>query len=274
KQGSIRLSRKADADLRIALFSSDPATVAVPGFVIVPAGDSSTVFDLKIGDDQNLTGPRTIRITAHVENWVDDIGDIVIADNETAALALKVLARLSEGNGTLTNIAVVQLSGIVSSNLEVSLASGSPAQLQVPASVIVPAGHTAAAFDVTVFDDVVVNGLRMISLTATAQGFASTTASIGLIDDETAPVPYQPLPPDGATSISISTNLSWHPGFGEILVNGGFETGDFTGWQFENSDYGSFVINDGKIDPEGAENPTPPYDGKFRVVTSQIGSGK
>ncbi|HMC28770.1 MAG TPA: Calx-beta domain-containing protein, partial [Verrucomicrobiae bacterium] len=274
KQGSIRLSRKADADLRISLFSSDPAAVAVPSFVIVAAGDSSGVFDLQIGDDQNLTGPRTIRITAHVENWVDDFGDIVIADNETAALILKVPARLSEGNGTLTNIAAVQLSGIVSSNVQVSLTSGSAAQIQVPASVIVPAGQTTAAFDVTVFDDAIVNGLRMISITATAPGFASTTASIGLIDDETAPIPYQPLPPDGASEIGISTNLSWHPGFGEILVNGGFETGDFTGWQFENSDYGSFVINDGKIDPEGAENPTPPYDGKFSVVTSQVGSGK
>src|SRR5437764_11310815 len=115
------------------------------------------------------------------------------------------------------------------------------------ASVIVPTGQTTAAFDVTVFDDAIVISLRMISITATAPGFASTTASIGLIVDETAPIPYQPLPPDGASGIGISTNLSWYPGFGEILVNGGFETGDFTGWQFENSDYGSFLINNGNI---------------------------
>src|SRR5205823_8927232 len=146
-------------------------TVAVPEFVTIAAGDSSATFDLQIGDDQNLTGPRVIKITAHVENWIDDTADIIISDNKTAALTVKLPARVSEGNGTLTNIGVVQLSGIVSSNVQVNLLSGSPAQLQVPASVTVPAGKTAAAFDLAVFDDTIINGLRMISISATAPGF-------------------------------------------------------------------------------------------------------
>src|SRR5205814_345875 len=97
KQGSLRLSRKADANLRISLFSSDPATVAVPEFVAVASGDSSATFDLRIGDDQNLTGPRVIHITAHVENWIDDVADIIISDNEAAKLTVKLPARVSEG---------------------------------------------------------------------------------------------------------------------------------------------------------------------------------
>jgi len=59
----------------------------------------------------------------------------------------------------------------------------------------------------------------------TAAGFSSGSASVGVIDDETAPLPYQPSPADRATNVVLAPILSWHGAFGEQLVNGGFETG-------------------------------------------------
>ncbi len=269
----VQLSRNAQADLRVFLSSSDVNAVNVPKSVVIPSGRKSADFDLQVGDDLNLTGSRLIRITAHVDNWIDDIAQIQIADNDRPALTLQVPARLSEGNGTITNIASVQLSGIVATNVQVALSSGAPGQLQVPNVVVVPAGKTSARFDISVTDDALINGERSVAINASANGFASAKAAVVLIDDETPPEPYQPSPRNGATNVPLTTKLSWLPGYGEVLVNGGFESGDLTGWQLADIDFGGFVLNDGKIDPEGPENPSPPYDGRFSLVTSQIGSG-
>jgi len=214
-----------------------------------------------------------IRITAHVENWIDDTDVILIKDNDRPAIALQLPARLSEGNGTVTNIGTVQLSGIATSNVLVTLSSSAPSQLQVPPEIIVPAGKINAPFDVTVVDDVLINGPRTISITASAPGFSSSGAVVVVIDDETPPLAYQPSPADRATNVPITTKLSWLAGFGELLINGGFETGDFTAWKLSNIDFGSFIINNGKVDPEGPENPVAPYEGQFSIVTSQGGSG-
>ena len=69
-------------------------------------------------------------------------------------------------------------------------------------------------------------------------------------------------------------SLSWSTGEGEILVNGGFESGDFSGWVKVNTDAGGFVINDGTLDPDGPEDPVPPFTGRFAVVSQQTGAGR
>jgi len=60
----------------------------------------------------------------------------------------------------------------------------------------------------------------------------------------------------------------------EHIVNGGFETGDFTGWTKVNTGSGDFVINDGALDPDGPQTPTPPISGSFDAVSEQTGPGK
>jgi len=50
-----------------------------------------------------------------------------------------------------------------------------------------------------------------------------------------------------------------------IVINGGFETGDFTGW---NSSVG-FVINSGVVTPLSGDAPAAPFDGTFSVISPQ-----
>jgi hypothetical protein len=43
----------APCDLVVDLFSDDPSEVVVPSFVIIPAGETTTFFDLSLAESRN-----------------------------------------------------------------------------------------------------------------------------------------------------------------------------------------------------------------------------
>jgi hypothetical protein len=60
----------------------------------------------------------------------------------------------------------------------------------------------------------------------------------------------------------------------EHIVNGDFESGDFTGWTNLATGYGlGFSINDGTFDPNGPGGPSAPIAGSYDAVSSQFGPG-
>ncbi len=59
----------------------------------------------------------------------------------------------------------------------------------------------------------------------------------------------------------------------EYIVNGNFETGDFSGWTVIDAGSGAFLINDGTVVPGGPRGSRPPISGGFDVVTTQTGPG-
>jgi uncharacterized repeat protein (TIGR01451 family) len=271
--GTLTASAKPDRDILVHMSSSDTNEVQVPATLLLPAGRNMILFDLTIIDDHNFDGTRQAVITAHVDNWIDGQASMDVLDNEVPVVSLLAPARVSEGDGLLANAGTIQISGTFDTNVVFALNSSAPATIVVPGTVTIPAGSTSAPFNINVVDDTNITGLRSVTLSASAPPFGVGTALVQVLDNETPPVPYQPNPPDKAVGVSLDTALSWRGGVGEIVVNGGFETGDFKGWIQQNFDYGFFVINDGLFDPDGPDGPLPPFDGKFSVMTDQIGGG-
>lgn len=273
RQGTVQVQPKPKRDVTVQLTASDPGELLVPASVVIRAGMNSAQFDLVAVDDERIDGPQRVRVTAHVENWIDGSDSIVVMDNDAPALSLILPEALAEGEGVLTNAGVVRLSGTLRTNLVVRLSSSDTTELGVPPTAEVRAGEREARFDLRLEDDQIIDGAQVVRVVATAAGFAAATATVNVLDDETPPRPALPSPADGATNVPVTLTLRWSGGLGEILVNGGFETGDFTGWQTSDSGYGAWSINDGSLNPDGPEETNAPHSGKFDAAIAQIGGG-
>jgi phage tail protein X len=86
-------------------------------------------------------------------------------------------------------------------------------------------------------------------------GNSSTCLQIITVDDSTAPELACPA------DVTIECDA-----FDNIIVNGDFETMDFTGWNTITNGLGGIVLNDGTFDPPGDGLPSMPCDGSTGSV--------
>jgi hypothetical protein len=88
--------------------------------------------------------------------------------------------------------------------------------------------------------------------------------------------PANPYPADLAINVPPNADLTWTPGDTELIRNGGFESGNFTGWTRVNNGQGpnnNTYITDGTRIPFNQDAPYPPYAGSYSAVTDQDGPG-
>src|SRR5262249_23228627 len=71
-------------------------------------------------------------------------------------------------------------------------------------------------------------------------------------------------------SLSVNTGPSTP---GSLVTNGGFETGDFSGWTVVTSDpgFGTWQINNGTLDPASPATPLAPISGSFDPLSNTTG---
>ena len=63
RKGIVSILNPLPFDLVVDLFSDDPSEVAVPAFVIIPAGETMTFFDLSLAESRKADS-RKVTITA------------------------------------------------------------------------------------------------------------------------------------------------------------------------------------------------------------------
>ena len=271
--GLLTVSRLSSRDVRVALTSSDLEKIRVPAFVVLPAGECCAEFNLEVLDDSVLDSNQTVTVRAHVKNWAEAAATLEVIDNDSPEITLTLPAGVSEGNGVLTNAGRIQLAATLESDLRVVLASSDSTELLVPEFVTIPAGTNSADFDIAVVNDPDIDGVQKVFVVAIAAGFEAATNLVEVLDDETPPTPYQPSPAHQRTGVAVGADLAWLGGVGELVRNGGFESGDITGWGVQSAGLGGFTINDGKLDPQSIDGPSAPFAGEYSVVTDQTGGG-
>jgi hypothetical protein len=184
-----RVSRNGSgAALQVNLASSDTTELRLPSRVMIAAGQTSAEFVLTPVDDLVLDGPQNVTISASAAGYTQRPATIVtVRDNEVAALSVAITpARIAE-NGVM--MVVVKNNVEITRNtkaLRVSLGALPLRQINLPASVTIPAGHNSTSLRVPALDNRLAEGPRVVTITARATGFAAGLASLVLTDNEAA----------------------------------------------------------------------------------------
>ncbi len=87
--GVVSLSGIAASDFQILLSSADASEVSVPSSVMIAAGQSSTSFDVMVGDDTETDGSQNISVTAQAPNYVPAVDSMTILDDDVHHFAVE-----------------------------------------------------------------------------------------------------------------------------------------------------------------------------------------
>ena len=101
------------------------------------------------------------------------------------SISLSIPAAATKGDGTLAGQGHVSVNQTSTTDLVVNLTSSDTSAVTVPASVIIPAGQSNAVFDLTIIDDSLLDGDRVITNTAAALGYDTGQATITVHDNKT-----------------------------------------------------------------------------------------
>jgi len=190
-RGQVFILEPLSNDLPVQLISSRPGDVGIPASVNIPAGATNAAFDLIIGDDSLLNGPRSVTLRVSGTEVFSTTTTLQMLDNETNILTVVIAPTTTETNGSLPG--EVHFSQPAAAPIVVALASSDPASLRVPPSVLIPAGATSAVFQATVVDDALLNGPRSVVLTASVPGWPAGSATVIVNDNESATLAMQLL---------------------------------------------------------------------------------
>ncbi|MBN2477405.1 MAG: putative Ig domain-containing protein [Pirellulales bacterium] len=182
--GIVRVFTPVSTDLTVRLQSEDGSEVTVPATATIRAGHTSATFDLQIEDDTLLDGTQAAMITASADGYFGTAGAIAVHDNESAVLTVSVPEEASEGDGVLLRAGTVTVGTAPDSDVTVSLASDDVAVVDVPATVVIRAGTTAATFDVVVIDDAMIDDTQTATITAHVENWTDGSDTIAVLNDD------------------------------------------------------------------------------------------
>ena len=92
-------------DLRVNLATDDESEVSVPLFVMIPNGESTTVFDITVLDDMEIDGLQRVTISAGATGHLSDTTILEVIDNEISFSAI-----LDDGDTGFTQTGFTSLS--------------------------------------------------------------------------------------------------------------------------------------------------------------------
>ena len=209
-------------DVVVTLSSSNTGKVVVPPSVTILTGLTNATFNITIVDNALLDGTQIAAITAGADGYTPGIAPITVYDNETATLTVTVRPALRRATACSSSTGTVSVSTPPASDVAVSLTSGNLNKVLVTSTVMIPAGQTFAAFNLSIVDNNLIDGSPAVAITAHIQNWTDGVASIIVLDNEntnlTVSLPASAYEGDGvlvnAGSVSISGSL-----LSDLLVN-------------------------------------------------------
>ena len=168
--------------LTVSLTSDDTSEAGVPATVTIPANESSATFTISAVDDTLLDGTRSVVITGIAAGYSIATGNLDVTDAESFSLTFPSPS-ISEDGG-LTVATITRNNTDISLPLVVTLASSDLGEASVPTQVTIQANQSSATFTILAVDDALLDGIQVVSISATAVGYTSENETIEIADAE------------------------------------------------------------------------------------------
>jgi len=166
-----------------------------------------------------------------------------------AALTLTLPDQALEDSGVLSNEGTVSIPTSLSSNLVVRLSSSDKSQVTVPETVVIRAGNTSTAFDITIIDNGDVDGSRTVSIAASAEDGSSVEQTMTVEDDDPGRVQFSAgsYSVDEKDRSAVITVVRTSSSSGEILVDYGTMDGSASAGADYEGISGTLIFHDGEV---------------------------
>jgi hypothetical protein len=169
-------------DTPISLTVTDETEITIPSSVILPAGQTSVVFNVTIVDDTELDGYSYSSIIARSAPYFEISFTPVVYDNESAELTVILPSSVSEGVGVVTGMVAASRAPVA--DILVRVQSSDTSELTVPFTITLPAGQTNVPFTLMVADDKLLDGPQNVTVTATVPNWVSGSTPVTVQDNE------------------------------------------------------------------------------------------
>jgi hypothetical protein len=181
---TLSLTGLSGSDLSVSLVSSDPGRLSVPATITIPAGQNSVPLPITVIDNGLLDGIESINITATATGAASGSGAIVVHDDETASLSVRLPSSALEPGGPVSG--TITATAAPDKNITIQLSSSLPGRATVPVTVTLPAGQTSVGFNLGVINNTLIDGNASVTVSAAADNWTGGSAIITVVDDDPA----------------------------------------------------------------------------------------
>jgi hypothetical protein len=155
-------------DRVLTLAVNTPQQLTAPATITLPAGQSSVSFVVVAVDDLLIEPDTMHTLGVSAAGHIGDSKSLTILASDIPTLGLELPTALTEGAQGPSILGRVSRDPVTSQAVDIQLTSADPTQIVVPAVVRIPAGQSSVYFPVQVLEDELVNGDRVVHVTASA----------------------------------------------------------------------------------------------------------
>ncbi len=181
-----RVGFDTSVPLSVSLASSDTTELQLPGTILIPAGRTSATVFVQAIDDALLDGTIQVQLSASAGSILSNNITIDVLDREKILLSINRTSIAENAGAGAATLTVSRSNTDINQSISVQLSSNDTSEINLPASVVIPAGFASITVGVEAIDDALFDGTQIVILTAASVGYESATIQVSVTD-------YQPL---------------------------------------------------------------------------------
>jgi hypothetical protein len=173
-------------ELVVSLASSDSSEAQVSRQIIIPAGVANYEFPVHAVDDFVVDGEKLAVISAVADGYLSGNLDLTVEDDDIPQLSLSIWSEQIEYvEGDTIDVVVHRNDAVPLNELEFQLVDVSQ-QFLATDVLRLAVGQTSGLFELTVGQNRVLEGDRIVNLGVRADGYLESAVEVPIADDEVA----------------------------------------------------------------------------------------